>query len=395
MDYENLLQFAINDMERERIEAVMAYGSNRKAAEYLGINRRSMDRYMDGLLQRAHDRGYSPEYGVLQQVPPGYHVRGVSTLVDNDGEIKMQWVKSNKNAEDLLAAVRTAIDTMSEDIRPEKRVKLRKNAKYIQNLLNVYIITDYHIGMKSWGEETGADWDTQIAEDLLVDWFKYAIQHSPASHTAILAQLGDFLHFDSLEAVTPTSGHILDADTRFRRVIQVAVRVLRRIVRMLLKKHQLVHIIMAEGNHDLASSGWLTLVLQQLYEDEPRVVVDMNPDPYYCYEFGSNSLFFHHGHKKTPKNIDDVLVAKFREEYGRTKHSFCHMGHYHHNLLVEGNLMQVEQHRTLAAPDAYASSNGYMSGRDAKVITYDREHGEVLRNVISPELARSGGIAGL
>ena len=48
------------------------------------------------------------------------------------------------------------------------------------------------------------------------------------------------------------------------------------------------------------------------------------------------------------------------------------MGHLHSVDVKENNLMIVEQHRTLAAPDAYAARGGWISGRDAKVITYHK-----------------------
>lgn len=48
--------------------------------------------------------------------------------------------------------------------------------------------------------------------------------------------------------------------------------------------------------------------------------------------------------------------------------------------------MIVERHRTLAAPDAYASKGGWVSGRDAKVITYSKRFGEVSRITINPEM---------
>ena len=35
--------------------------------------------------------------------------------------------------------------------------------------------------------------------------------------------------------------------------------------------------------------------------------------------------------------------------------------------------MIVEQHRTLAAPDAHQARGGWISGRDAKVITYHKD----------------------
>jgi len=48
--------------------------------------------------------------------------------------------------------------------------------------------------------------------------------------------------------------------------------------------------------------------------------------------------------------------------------------------------MHVEQHQTLAAPDAYASRGGWMSGRSAKLITYHKEFGEIGRSAITPEM---------
>ena len=87
-------------------------------------------------------------------------------------------------------------------------------------------------------------------------------------------------------------------------------------------------------------------------------------------------------------SLETVFIAKFREVFGRTKHSYAHTGHLHHNVLRETNTMQIEQHRTLAAPDSHASRGGWMSGRDAKVITYHAEHGEVGRIIVSADMLK-------
>ena len=123
-----------------------------------------------------------------------------------------------------------------------------------------------------------------------------------------------------------------------------------------------------------------------MYSNEPRIKVDNSADTYYAVEFGKTLTMYHHGHKRGPRDLPSVLVAKFREAYGRTQHHYAHTGHLHHDMVRECNLMRTEQHRTLAAQDAYASRSGYMSGRDAKVITYHREHGEVFRLTISPDM---------
>lgn len=373
--------------ELSYIEASNAHGSNTKAAQALGVNRRAVDKAIQRVKRRAAKQGYSPEHDMTHTAPDGFQVKGVSTLYNQDGERSIQWVKTSIDAERQRELWQEAISALSEGIKKEKPAKAPK--KTTQGLLNLYTITDYHLGMLAWGEETGGDWDTKIAEDLLVDWFATAIKQAPDAEMAVFAQLGDFLHTDGLEAVTPANHNILDADSRFQKIVRVAIRALRRVVRMLLEKHGFVHIIMAEGNHDPASSIWLREWFHTLYEDEKRVSVDLSPDPYYCYEHGKTSLFFHHGHKRKTSNIDDVFAAKFREVFGRTKHSYAHMGHLHNQQISETNLMLVEQHRTLASPDAYASRGGWLSGRDAKVITYDKEHGEVGRVTITPEMVKA------
>ena len=358
--------------DHELIAAVERYGSIRGAARALGVDHSGIV----GRLQRMKARGYNPDYDMTKPVPQGFALSGVSTMYDADGKIKAQWVKSRNVSEDseLLQEVADALKETLPKYKPCKPV-----AHDATDLMSVFVVTDYHFGMKSWHEETGADWDIKIAEDLLVRWFDKAIALSPRADKAVLCQLGDFLHWDGMDSVTPESKHLLDADSRFQKLVRVVIRVLRRIIAQLLEKYPAVHIIMAEGNHDPASSIWLREWLASVYEDEPRITVDVSPDPYYCIEHGLTSLFFHHGHKRKPGNVDAVFTAKFREVFGRTKHSYAHMGHMHHVDQRETNLMIVEQHRTLAAPDAYASRGGWMSGRDAQVITYHAEHGEVSR----------------
>lgn len=330
-------------------------------------------------------RGWSPAHDMTHTVPEGFYTKGVSTYYNKKGELTGQWVKTNIDLDRQRELFQLAVQEISSKIPRESPVAGLPVACR-DDLLSCYVITDYHLGAMAWGEETGADWDLRIAEDLLVDWFGAAVSVSPNSSRAVLAQLGDFLHFDGLSAVTPTSGHLLDADTRFQKLVRVAIRVLRRVVGCLLAKHETVHIIMAEGNHDIASSAWLRELFAALYEDEPRVTVELRPDPYYCVEFGQTSLFFHHGHKKKLDQLETVFIAKFREVFGRTKFSYAHTGHLHHDIVHETNTMKVEQHRTIAAPDSHASRGGWISGRDAKVITYSREFGEVTRHIVSSQM---------
>ena len=383
-DIQDLELYADTDKQRQYLAVVQKLGNVSKAASEIGIGYRTLQSMLARLriIRDACDVGAEPPDG--RYLPPGHKLAGLSTMVMTD-EGHPQWIKTREDKvalEEELQDMREAFTDSLPRVKAVKPTKTTKNA----DLLNLFILTDYHIGMKSWREETGGDWDTKIAEQLIYDWFSLAVKKAPLAGTAILGQLGDFLHYDGIDPVTPISGHLLDADTRFQKLIRVAIRVVRRIVRELLKRHDHVHIIMAEGNHDITSSMWLREVFYAWYENEPRVTVDRSADPYYCFEFGKVSLFFHHGHKRKPTNVDDVFVAKFRPVFGRTEFSYGHMGHLHHDKQLETVLMHIEQHQTLAVPDAYASRGGWNSGRSARFITYHKDYGEVSRGSVTPEM---------
>lgn len=305
-----------------------------------------------------------------------------------DGHVKQEWIRTAPEHQAILTAIRTVVDELKQDLVPVAPTK----GPTISNalLLNQYTITDSHFGSLAWEEENRTDsYDLKIAEKLLLDWFSAGIAMAPNAHVGLLAQIGDLLHHDSWDSVTPLHRNVLDADSRLQKIIRVVIRCIRQIIAMMLQKYPHVHVVMAEGNHDPASSAWLRELFCALYENEPRITIDNSPDAYYVYEWGKTALFYHHGHKRKIESVDTVFAGKFREIYGRCLHSYGHTGHLHNDEVKEGNLMKIERHRTLAAPDAYASKGGWIAGRDSKVITYHREFGEVSRITLSPDMVRA------
>lgn len=324
------------------------------------------------------------EHGEVFEMPSTHWLGKMTVNRDAEGRVIQDWIRAEPDQVARETAMRAVVDAFKEELpRAEPVLPVPRSN---EDLLNQYTITDLHLGMLAWGEESGADWDLKIAETLIIDWFAAAIAQSPAAAIAILAQLGDLLHHDSKASVTPAHHHVLDADSRLQKMIRAAIRIIRRVVAMLLEKHKRVHMIMADANHDEAGGAWLRELFAAFYEDEPRVTVETSPNTYYAVEHGLTSLFYHHGHKKKIKQVDAVFAGKFREIYGRTKFAYGHTGHLHSDELISTNLMKVERHETLAAPDAYAANGGWLSGRSAKVITYSKRFGEVGRITLTPEM---------
>jgi hypothetical protein len=166
----------------------------------------------------------------------------------------------------------------------------------------------------------------------------------------------------------------------------VAVRILRRVINLALETHERVHVVCAEGNHDIASSGWLAIALDGIYEDNPRVMIEDSPLPFYRYRHGKVLLGFHHGHTKDRSSLPMLFAQQFRAEWGETEHTYIHTGHRHHVDEKDSMGVRLVQHATLAARDAYAARHGYHAARQAVAITYHEDYGEWGRATVTPEM---------
>lgn len=382
---EHLLPYC-TDRQRELIMAVIEHGGVSQAARATGVNERTIRRYREMVEKKAASAGVAPERDLNYPLPPGQAIRGTSTLINKaTGESMLQWVKTDVAKEAREALMRECVDALKEDLPRYEPLKF--NGATNHDLLSLITITDAHVGMKAWHKEAGADWDLEIAEDTITSAVFELINACPCSATGVIAQMGDFLHWDSsVAAVTPTSGHPVDADGRYSKVVQVAIRILRRVIQYALTKFERVVFINCEGNHDLSSSIWLQELFKAVYENEPRVEVIDSVLPYYVYQHGETMLAWHHGHLKKNDQLPLFFATQFHFMWGRTKKRYCHTGHRHHLDEKEHSGMYVIQHSTLAAKDAYAARGGWSSERTIKAITYHKSYGEVGRVTVTPEM---------
>lgn len=335
-----------------------------------------------GVTTSQHIRS-SPEPQLTDNIPDGHVVKGLSTLVGPDGRTHAQWIKTKIDETKLAQLGETALAALLERVVPIEPVT--GPAITLEHLATLYTMTDCHVGMLAWPKETQAEpWDTAIAERVLGDTFCHMIDQARPTGTAIINQLGDWLHFDSLLAVTPTSGNVLDSDSRYQLVVSAAVRILKRVVLHALQKHAYVHVYMNEGNHDMAGSVWLRVMFAELFSDNPRVDVHTNPNPYQALQFGKTMLGFYHGHLAKKPSLPLIYAAQYSEMWGATKHRYVHCGHLHSIHEQEHPGIVVIQHPTIASPDAYAARLGFLSKRQATAITYHQELGEIARATFLP-----------
>jgi hypothetical protein len=380
---EALFQYA-TPRQRELLEAVNLHGSAKAASIALGINVGAASDAYIAVKKKAALQGYAPENDFTRPVPNGYVTKGVSTYYNAEGKPSGQWVKASLSHQALIDAMRETVDGFKDQIDPASFVVAPAASEEL--LCNLYTFTDYHLGMLAWHQEGGADWDVSKAERIIIAALIQMVNQSPNAHTAVLNIQGDFLHTDGKTPVTPASKHVLDADSRFPKIRRAAIRIIRSLMAICLQRHQEVYLIIAEGNHDEESAGWLADLFAVHYEEEPRVTVSDSVLPFYVFEWGNTMLGVHHGHKVKNESLPLLFAAQFPQQWGRTTRREIHCGHRHHRDEKEYNGVTVVQHPTLAARDAYAARGGWIADRAAWAITYHKKYGAVGRVMITTEM---------
>ncbi len=318
-------------------------------------------------------------------VPPRHGIKGVSTLLDADGGIKQQWVKTTAQ-DDQRAEWLEAIRTIGEEMPRIEPIEAPAHSD--DDLLAVFPVGDPHVGLLAWREDAGEDFDLGIAERQLVGAFKHLIDLAPAAHEALLIFIGDNAHADG-QANTTTKGTRVDVDSRTVKMARVIVRICRRAIDLALAKHGRVTLIMERGNHDELLSAMIALALSLLYENEPRVTVDVSPEVFHWYRFGANLIGTHHGDKAKPMDLLGVMACDRVADWSETRHRRFYCGHYHHQIVKEVPGLIVEYLPTLASSDAWHRSMGYRSQRAMYMDVFHREHGHINRHIVGIEQLRA------
>jgi hypothetical protein len=330
------------------------------------------------------DNGFTAD---TPRIRDGFSAFATSTLYrgkDEGGEVVLQWVKESRNNEKRVAE--ELIKSMAEEL-PKVQPSEPRSKEFRSDTIAVYPMGDPHFGMFAWGEESEADFDLKIAEHDLCSAVDRLVETVPACEHALIINLGDFFHADNSASRTQ-SGHILDTDTRWAKVLRVGIKAIRQCIESALRKHKHVTVINAIGNHDEHSAMFLSVALSNVYENEPRVTINDSPRLKHYHRFGKNLFGVHHGHTIKMKDLPMQMAADKPEDWGDTKHRFIFTGHIHHDSKIEESWsgVIVESFRTLAPKDSYHAGRGYKSARDMKSILFHKDFGEIERHTVSVEM---------
>lgn len=284
-------------------------------------------------------------------------------------------------------------DFLIEEIKKYKRTLPKPDISIDQifgpssNVKKKYLleldIPDLHIGKLAWGEETGEDYDLNIAIERYRKAIDVLLSRIPLVEIEqiILPVGNDLIHIDNAENQT-TAGTIVDTDSRFAKIVKVAKKLLIQTVDRL-KQIAPVHIIIVRGNHDSTVTLLLGEVLDAWFHAESRVTVDNGPQWRKYYIYGKVGVQLTHGEKEKHEELGQIFAHEQPQIWAATKYRFCKLGHFHKSkklTFVSVDSMpgfQIQVIPSLSGTDEWHSGKGYLSNKQAKAFLYHKEEGEI------------------
>lgn len=249
------------------------------------------------------------------------------------------------------------------------------------NMMLEMATVDHHFGSLAWKEETGQDYDLDIATDLFQESTLDLVEQ--AGHfdiEKILVVMGnDLMHFDNLEFTT-TKGTPQDPDTRYVKVFRRARQMVEWQIRFL-RQLAPVDVLVMPGNHDRLAAFHIGEIIDAVFDGDEYVTVDCEPRYRKYYEYGVVGLGFTHGDDIKIADLPRLMMDENPELVGRTKHREWHLGHYHARKQLSWLPVQTVGTTTvrilpsLCGVNAWHAAKGYLAPRGSECYLWHKTKG--------------------
>lgn len=350
--------------EQKRAIELQAQGNTRaQIAAIMGISEHAVKRRLAGA------RKWQDADPAIGQTATNLGLNDVSRLshywdkveLDNGRKVSA-FIKNDVAAVD----VKNVLENVAEAFSGIPAFTAPVASKNNDDMLTVYPLYDMHIGMLAWGRETrGPDYDLDLMKSDLVSSIMEVAALSPPADKALIVLGGDTIHINDHFNETPASGHKMDADGRFEKIIDVAIEAITNAIELIADKHSEVSVVVLRGNHDETSHLVLKAALKQRYRNSDNVVFpkldEWDKSEIYWFKHGKALIVLHHGDKAPPERLAMIAADKC-PWWSETRYRVILTGHLH-SLKVKD--MPGCTHYTLRAfcpPDAYGAMYGGVRG---------------------------------
>lgn len=244
-----------------------------------------------------------------------------------------------------------------------------------EHLLVIQLV-DIHMGMLAWAEESGEDYNPELARahvEYVVDQILSKAQMYGVDR--ILVPIGqDVLHADQTikgKGGATTKGTPQDMAVRWQQMYRAA----KELYVWVLDRCRLVAPTDGEGlpgNHGRMMEFALAEDLSSWYRLDDAVTIRNTAYPRSYYRYWETLLGLGHLDREQQKELSQIMAREAKSLWGVTSWREWLGGHEHRPRVFETQGVVVRHSRAMTATDSYHAENGYFHNRGAEGLLYDR-----------------------
>lgn len=303
-------------------------------------------------------------------------------------DVKHGWLKS-KNAS-LFFKNNFATDEAKKEFEEKilqivtDKAKKYKPTNVVSGGEHLLLIdpADIHIGSLSTEEETGQEYNTDIAINRVMNGVASVVNmaHTGFDICEVALVIGnDVLHVDNAFRTT-TSGTHQDTDSMWYRNFAAGYKVYTGIVDFLLERFANVRVIYNPSNHDYTNGFFLAQVLQAHYRNCDSITFDVTVAHRKYFKFYNNLIGTTHGDGAKNDDLALLMAHEAVNNWSDCKHRYFYTHHVHHKQSKDIFSVCIESVRSPKTADSWHHRNGYQHAPSAiEAFLHHRENGQIAR----------------
>ena len=245
---------------------------------------------------------------------------------------------------------------------------------------------DIHIGKYANSEETGEDYDCEIAVNRVIEGVGGLLkQASGFEIDRILFCIGnDILHVDNVYNTT-TKGTPQDADGKWWEHYEIALELYVKCIEML-RQVAPVDVVHSMSNHDYQSGFHLAHTLKSWFRRAEDITFDISVSYRKYYKYGTNLIGIEHGDGAKLDSLPLLMAQECPKRWAETSHRYWYLHHIHHKVKhkwIDARDfigVTIEYMRSPSAADSWHSRKGYTGAPKAvEGFIHSKKSGQVAR----------------
>lgn len=263
-------------------------------------------------------------------------------------------------------SIQKSIQELIKNVKPIATCRPPRRAKSGRHMAEVALY-DHHFGKLCWGQETGHNYDLNIAElefQTAVDELLAKVDGFNVER--IVLPIGnDFFHSNDFHSQTANLTQVESVDDRFSKVFRIGCRASQYAIERCLAIAP-VDVIFVPGNHDRHTAWFMVEWLAALFHKNKHVSIDNGPRERKYVTYGPALIGYTHGEVIPHNNLPTLMATEQPALWASHPSRHWRLGHLHkrkevrHTVSDMFNGVEVRIFPSLSGTDAFHYKHGYV-----------------------------------